>query len=84
MKETVSLSGIWLRKAGEKVQVLVESKGIHGTHWFLVIDEHESGNFSHIAEPQGILNSPVDPWEEIIEAGKLSQVPAPAATDEEK
>jgi len=61
--ETVSISGIWLRKIGDKVQVLAESKGKHGRHWFLVIEEQEDGAFSHIAEPEGILNSPVDPLE---------------------
>lgn len=60
---TVSISGIWLRKIGDKVQVLVESKGKQGRHWFLVIEEQEDGAFSHIAEPSGILDAPVDPFE---------------------
>ena len=61
--ETVSISGIWLRKIGDKVQVLAESKGKFGRHWFLVIEEQEDGAFSHIAEPEGILDAPVDPLE---------------------
>jgi hypothetical protein len=61
--ETVTISGIWLRKIGDRVQVLAESKGKHGRHWFLVIEELESGSYSHIAEPGKILDSPVDPLE---------------------
>lgn len=60
---TVSISGIWLRKSGNRVQVLAESKGKDGKHWFLVIEEHENGSYSHIAEPGKILDSPVDPLE---------------------
>jgi hypothetical protein len=59
--ETVCISGIWLRRIGDKVQVLAESKGVHGRHWFLVIEEHAEGSFSHIAESGGILNAPIDP-----------------------
>lgn len=60
---TVSISGIWLRKIGDRVQVLAESKGINGRHWFLVIEELESGSYSHIAECGKILDSPIDPLE---------------------
>ena len=62
--ETVSLSAIWLRRIGDKVQVLAESKGKHGRHFFLVIEEQADGAFSHIVEVEGILNSPIDPLTE--------------------
>jgi hypothetical protein len=58
---TVTISGIWLRKIGDTVQVLAESKGTNGKFWFLVIEEQVDGNFSHIVEPTGILNAPLDP-----------------------
>jgi hypothetical protein len=61
---TVTISGIWLRKIGDKIQVLAESKGKHGRHWFLVIEENIDGAFSHIAEPPGILDAQIDPLED--------------------
>ena len=65
-KETVSISGVWLRRIGDKVQVLVEASGIidgkwfHDPKWLLVIEEQADGAFSHIAETEGILQSPID------------------------
>ncbi len=47
---------IWLRTIGERVQVLVERDGA----WRLVIDEYHDGPISHIVEPEGIANAPLD------------------------
>lgn len=52
----IEVSGVWLRRSGDKAQVLVELKGV----WHLVIEEHWNGQFSHISEPEGIKQSPVD------------------------
>jgi hypothetical protein len=40
------IEAIWVRRIGDKVQVLFESLG----KWHLVIEEHAEGPFSHIAE----------------------------------
>jgi hypothetical protein len=53
---TISVSGIWLRKIGDQVEVLAEVDG----SWLKVITEHQDGFFSHIVGPAGILTSPVD------------------------
>lgn len=45
-----SVSGIWLRRIGDEVQVLFE----HDGHWYMGIQEHVEGNFSHIMEPLGM------------------------------
>lgn len=47
---SIPVEGIWLRKDGEYVVVLVE----RGNEWVEVIREHEIGPFSHIVEPEGI------------------------------
>lgn len=52
----VAVRGIWLRKLGDQIQVLAEVDD----GWRLVIEEHEDGPFSHIVEPAGIKNSPLD------------------------
>jgi hypothetical protein len=54
--ETVSVSGVWLRKIGSSVQVLVEVDG----EWRLVAEELNDGNYSTIVEPSGVRSSPVD------------------------
>jgi hypothetical protein len=53
----IGVSGIWLRRIGDRAEVLVE---IHGT-WRLVITEHVDAVFSHIANPSAIANAPHDP-----------------------
>lgn len=49
-RETSSISGLWLRREGDHVVVLVEQSGA----WVEVIREHFAGPFSHIIEPSGI------------------------------
>ena len=58
-KDTIPISGVWLRTVGGRVQLLVEFKG----KWRLVIDEALDGDattISHITELEGINLSPVD------------------------
>lgn len=56
----ICITGVWLRRIGNKAQVLLESDGEHGRRWFLVVEEQFDGAFSHIVETEGILGSPVD------------------------
>lgn len=51
--DTVPVSGVWLRKIGNEVQVLLEVD----EEWRLVAVEHQEGNYSHIVETSGILSS---------------------------
>jgi hypothetical protein len=55
--DTVPVSGVWLRKIGNEVQVLFEVD----EKWRLVVVEPEDGNYSHIVETEGILSSHADP-----------------------
>ncbi len=50
----ISVSGVWLRRVGDDIQVLVETNG----RWKLVITELMDGQISHIVEPAGIKNAP--------------------------
>jgi hypothetical protein len=50
-RDQILISGVWLRKEGERVIVAVE----FGGKWIDVITEHAEGAFSHIVEPGGIL-----------------------------
>ena len=50
-------NAIWLRRIGDKVQVLVEIDN----RWYMAIEEHVDGSFSHIAEPGGAIDWPLDP-----------------------
>lgn len=50
------VTGIWLRRMDEEVQVLAEIDG----EWKLVIEEHHEGMFSHIVEEAGMAKAPVD------------------------
>lgn len=47
---SIPVEGIWLRREGQYIVVLVE----RGKEWVEVMREHESGSFSHIIEPEGI------------------------------
>lgn len=58
-QEAVPITGVWLRRIGDTAEVLVERDG----RWFLVIDELADGNYSHMVEPAGILQAPLDPLE---------------------
>lgn len=49
-KAPVEINGLWLRKIGDEVQVLVSMGG----RWRVVIQERGDGEFSHIVEPGGI------------------------------
>ena len=53
-QEHVSISGLWLRSYGKRMQVLVEMAG----SWYVVIDEFaplSNQSISHIIEPRGIV-----------------------------
>lgn len=50
------VEAIWVRRIGDKVQVLFESLGT----WRLAIEEHAEGPFSHIAEHPALEKAPVD------------------------
>jgi hypothetical protein len=50
------VEAIWVRRIGEKVQVLFESLG----KWRLVIEESADGSFSHIAEHPALEAAPED------------------------
>lgn len=52
----VPVSGVWLRKIGHVVQVLVEVQD----GWLLVIEEDERGNYSHVVETSGIRSAKID------------------------
>lgn len=59
MRESVSVTGIMLRKLGDDIEVLAE---VDGT-WRLVIVEpfiDNDGWISHIAEPYAIRTAPMD------------------------
>lgn len=49
-RETVPITGVWLRREGDYVLVCVEVD----RKWVQVIKEHHDGSFSHICEPAGI------------------------------
>jgi hypothetical protein len=53
-KETVQVSGVWLRRSGDRVIVAVEIDGL----WRDVIVERLDSNFSHIVESSGIRAAP--------------------------
>lgn len=42
----IPITGIWLRRIGDKAQVLIEING----KWRLVVEEYCDASFSHIAE----------------------------------
>ncbi len=58
-KDTMPISGVWLRRSGGRIQLLVEYEG----EWRLVNDEpdDEGCPISHITECEGINLSPPDP-----------------------
>lgn len=49
----ICVSGVWLRRIGDKAIVAVEIRG----KWIDVITEDIDGNFSHIVEPNGIRSA---------------------------
>ncbi len=56
MKE-VTVTGFWLRRRGDKAQMLVEYRG----EWRVLCEEHLDGQFSHIVEPRAVPDRPRDP-----------------------
>ena len=65
MREEIRVGGIWLRRIGDRIQVLAEVDG----RWSLVIDEGDGAGLSHIVETEGIRKAPLDPVTETGEAG---------------
>ena len=55
MNQPVSVSGVWLRREGDRVVVLFERDG----KWYRAISEHMDSQFSHIIEPLGMAACPV-------------------------
>lgn len=55
-KAPVEINGIWLRKIGSEVQVLVNMGG----RWRVVIQEQADSEFSHIVEPGGIARGKLE------------------------
>lgn len=49
---TVAVSGLWLRKMGDRAEMLAENPATG--EWVLLVSEQIDGNFSHICEPSGI------------------------------
>jgi hypothetical protein len=52
--ETIAISGVWLRRVGNRAVVAVEVNG----QWRDVITEDCDAAFSHIAEISGIAKAP--------------------------
>lgn len=55
-KRGIEITGIWLRRRGDKAEMLVERNG----KWYLCADEYLDNNFSHIIEPLGIERAELD------------------------
>jgi hypothetical protein len=62
--DTIAISGVWLRKNSADIELLVEVDG----HWRQVIVERcydiNENAISHITEPTGIRQAPLDPLTE--------------------
>ena len=52
---TVPVSGIWVRRIGDDIQLLAEID----EQWRLIAIDPLDGHLSHIVEPSGILSGPV-------------------------
>ncbi len=50
------IEAIWLRRIGDRVQVLFESLGA----WHLAIEEAADASYSHIAEHPSLEAAPLD------------------------
>lgn len=46
----VPITGVWLRRIGNEIQVLVE---LEAKEWRLAITEQADGQFSHVADGNG-------------------------------
>ena len=56
-RNVVPISATWLRRRGDKVQLLVELDG----HWRLLTEESVDGCFSRIIESCQFSGAPLDP-----------------------
>lgn len=56
MKTPITITAIWLRRIGDKAQVLVEGD----CGWVLAIEEYADASFSHIAEGNAAYSWPMD------------------------
>jgi len=56
LERRICISGLWLRRIGDKVQALIEWHG----HWYVACEEHFDGPFSHIVEYSGMMKAPLD------------------------
>jgi hypothetical protein len=54
--EYIAVSGVWLRRIGNKVEVLIERLVNGERKWFVAITEDAGTSFSHIAEARGAYN----------------------------
>lgn len=56
-ERTFTATAVWLRRSGDRVQLLVEIDG----DWLVACEEHIDGPFSHIAEASGRSRWKPDP-----------------------
>lgn len=59
----VLLHGIWLRRIGDRVEVLVE---LYPGRWHIIIEEQADAPFSHIVEASGIAKAAPVPSENTV------------------
>lgn len=52
-KPPIEINGLWLRRIGDQVQVLVQING----RWRIVMEEQFDSEFSRVVEPGGIAKS---------------------------
>lgn len=57
---TIEISGVEIRRRGEKVELLVRYKDT----WRLVADEYLDSNFGHTVYPAAIENASLDPLDD--------------------
>lgn len=50
--QEIAVSGIWMRRIGDFVELLAENPENH--EWMEIAREHFDGPFSHIVEPNGV------------------------------
>jgi hypothetical protein len=59
-RDPVPVTGTWLRIMDGRAQLLLEIDG----RWRLINDESDGVPVSHITNPGGIRERPLDPWTE--------------------
>lgn len=55
--EVAVVSAVWLRRIGDKAQILAEVGGV----WRILVEEYLDSNFSHIVEARAIEFAKPDP-----------------------